>query len=269
MRIAICTKNDLFGAIVLNSVLPRLTDHTVGVFMSVRERPELEDSIQELDLMRMVERQVPLEILFPLLDAVGRQPGCFGTPSQLAAQIGAEVTLISDMRPDGGTAVIEAFAPDLVLSVRFSYLFRRSTIALAKAGIINVHPGPLPGYRGLYAPFWQLVRGNDVVRCTVHLVDPGIDTGPMLSIVDVPVKPGRSMLWHAAQLYLAGADRAVDYILGGLPEAQPQDETLAGKNEFPAPADFARFRAAGFSLVRGGDYSEFLAPFIRPPAEAA
>lgn len=268
MRIAVCTKNDLFGAIALNTVLPRLAGHEIGLFMSVRDRTELDDRIPELDMMRMVERQVPLDIVFPLLDAHPPRPGCFATPRQLAAQAGCPLTLIHDMRPDGGTATIEAFGADLILSIRFSYLFRTSTIAQTQGRIINVHPGPLPGYRGLYAPFWQMLRGNQTLCCTVHLVDRGVDTGPVLSIESVPLVPGRSLFWHATQLYLAGAARAVEYIQHGLPAPIPQDPALAGKNDFPTPEDFARFTAAGFSLVRGGDYRDLLLPFLQPSAPA-
>lgn len=264
MRIAVCTKNDLFGAIVLNTVLPALAGHAIGVFMSVRDRTALDDGIPELDLMRMIERQVPLDILFPLLDAAPPHPGRFLTPKQSAAAAGCPLTLIHDMTPEGGTRTLEAFEPDLILSIRFSYLFRRSTIAKAKAGIINVHPGPLPGYRGLYAPFWQMLRGQTTLRCTVHLVDPGIDTGPVLSIEEIPLVPARSLFWHATQMYLAGARRALHYIKDGLPHAAPQDPSAAGKNGFPAPEDFARFAAAGFSLVRGGDYRDLLLPFVGP-----
>lgn len=262
MRIAVCTKNDLFGAIVLNAVLPRLRAHEVGVFMSVRERTALDDSVPELDLMRMAERQVPLDVLFPILDSAPALPGCALTPRQITSGMGIPLQLVHDMRPDGGAAAIEAFGAEMILSIRFSYLFRRSTIAQAHAGIINVHPGPLPGYRGLYAPFWQMLRGQQVLRCTVHLVDPGIDTGPVLSIEEVPLAPGRSLFWHAVQLYLAGAARAVGYANGGLPVPQPQDPAMAGQNGFPASADFAAFAAAGFGLVRGGDYRDLLLPFV-------
>ena len=265
MRIAVCVKNDLFGAIVLNHVVPRLLagGHNLAVFMSVRDRVELDDSIPELDLMRMVERQVPLTLLFPALDS-GTATMAMATPRGVAALTGRPLVLVGDMTREGGVALIEGFAPEMILSVRFSYLFRRSTIAMAQGGIINVHPGPLPEYRGLYAPFWQMTRGNPTLRCTVHLVDPGIDTGPLLSIVGVDLVPGRSMFWHATQLYLAGAAWAVDTILSGLPTPTPQDPACAGSNPFPAPGDFARFTAQGFSLIRGGDYQELLRPFVTP-----
>lgn len=266
MRIALCTKNDLFGAIVLNHVLPALHGHDRAVFLSVRERPAFEDAVPELDLLRLLERQVPLDLLFPLLEA--GPPGRFLTPKRLAAAHGCPLNIISDNTPEGGTRTIEAFGADMILSIRFSWLFRRSTIERTAGGIINVHPGPLPAYRGLFAPFWQIVRGETRLRCSVHLVDPGVDTGPILSVVEIPLTPGRSLLWHMVQMYLAGAGRAVDYVHTGLPPALPQDQAAAGRNGLPEPADFARFAAAGFALARGQDYRDLLLPFLPTGAAA-
>jgi methionyl-tRNA formyltransferase len=48
-----------------------------------------------------------------------------------------------------------------------------------KFGILNFHPGDLPNYCGCSAPEWQLFEGNQIV-CTCHLIDSGIDTGPIL-----------------------------------------------------------------------------------------
>ena len=187
-----------------------------------------------------------------------------GTPSAVAATTGRKLTLVGDMTREGGVAAIEAFAPEMILSVRFSYLFRRSTIAMATAGIINVHPGPLPGYRGLYAPFWQMTRGHDTMRCTVHLVDAGIDTGPVLSIEEVKLVPTRSMFWHATQLYLAGATRAVDYILGGLPVPQPQDPALAGSNKLPHRRGVRALHRTGLQPGPGRRLPGAAAPLHRP-----
>ncbi len=267
MRIAVCTKHDIFGAVVLNHVLPGLAGHDLAIFMSVREHPEADDAVPELDLMRMIERQVPMSVLFPALDAATPLPGQMRTPTQLAATTGNPLTVIRDMQPGSGVHAIEAFGADMILSIRFSYLFRRSTIAQASAGIINVHPGPLPQYRGLFTPFWQILRGNDVLRCTIHVVEPGVDTGPVLAIREVPVVRSRSLLWHMMQLYLAGGAQAVAFINNGLPPATPQDAALASRTFAPTPEAFTQFRAMGFSLVKGADYLELLTPFLRPVAQ--
>lgn len=45
-------------------------------------------------------------------------------------------------------------------------------------GILNFHPGDLPLYRGCSTPEWQLIDKRDVI-CTCHLIDKGIDSGPI------------------------------------------------------------------------------------------
>ena len=55
----------------------------------------------------------------------------------------------------------------------------KNLLALFPEGIINFHPGDLPAYRGCDAPEWQLLHGLPVI-CTAHLVDEGIDTGPVI-----------------------------------------------------------------------------------------
>lgn len=56
--------------------------------------------------------------------------------------------------------------------------------------IINVHPSLLPAFPGLDAPGQAVAQGVKVSGCTVHLVDAGMDTGPILMQVAVPVLPG-------------------------------------------------------------------------------
>ena len=56
----------------------------------------------------------------------------------------------------------------------------KNLLPLFPEGIINFHPGDLPAYRGCDAPEWQLLHGLPVV-CTAHLVDEGVDTGPIIT----------------------------------------------------------------------------------------
>lgn len=56
--------------------------------------------------------------------------------------------------------------------------------------VVNVHPGLLPAFPGLHAAGQALAYGARVAGCTVHFVDEGTDTGPIIAQAVVPVLPG-------------------------------------------------------------------------------
>jgi phosphoribosylglycinamide formyltransferase-1 len=55
--------------------------------------------------------------------------------------------------------------------------------------VINIHPALLPAFPGVHAQRQALEYGVKVTGCTVHLVDEGTDTGPILAQSVVPVFP--------------------------------------------------------------------------------
>jgi phosphoribosylglycinamide formyltransferase-1 len=55
--------------------------------------------------------------------------------------------------------------------------------------ILNTHPALLPAFPGAHAVRDALAYGVTVTGCTVHVVDQGVDTGPILAQVAVPVLP--------------------------------------------------------------------------------
>jgi phosphoribosylglycinamide formyltransferase-1 len=56
--------------------------------------------------------------------------------------------------------------------------------------VVNIHPGLLPSFAGLHAHRQALEHGVKMSGCTVHLVDEGTDTGPILAQAAVPVLEG-------------------------------------------------------------------------------
>lgn len=59
-----------------------------------------------------------------------------------------------------------------------------------KDHVINIHPALLPAFPGVDAQAQAIAYGVRVAGCTVHFVDPGVDTGPIIAQSAVPVEDG-------------------------------------------------------------------------------
>lgn len=85
---------------------------------------------------------------------------------------------------------IAAGEPDLVVSAGFMRLLGPAVLDRFADRVINTHPALLPAFPGTHAVRDALAYGVHVTGCTVHMVDAGVDTGPVLAQRAVPVRPG-------------------------------------------------------------------------------
>jgi methionyl-tRNA formyltransferase len=76
---------------------------------------------------------------------------------------------------------IASLEPDVLVSAYFTQILRKPAIEVPRLGVLNVHPGWLPAYRGAMVYFWVLKNGEDRGGVTVHWIDEGIDTGAILA----------------------------------------------------------------------------------------
>lgn len=90
-----------------------------------------------------------------------------------------------------GRALLEELAPDLGVHAGAGIL-RQGTLAAHRLGVLNAHMGLLPWLRGMNVAEWSVLYGL-AVGCTVHLIDPGIDTGDILAHRLVPVDGARGI----------------------------------------------------------------------------
>ncbi|MBJ7450672.1 MAG: phosphoribosylglycinamide formyltransferase [Blastococcus sp.] len=86
-------------------------------------------------------------------------------------------------------AAVAAHAPDLVVSAGFMKIVGPAVLAAFGGRLINTHPALLPAFPGAHAVRDALAAGATVTGSTVHLVDAGVDTGPVLVQREVPVLP--------------------------------------------------------------------------------
>ncbi|WP_431982634.1 phosphoribosylglycinamide formyltransferase [Streptomyces qinglanensis] len=79
------------------------------------------------------------------------------------------------------TGATEAHAPDLVVSAGFMKVVGSRFLARFGGRVLNTHPALLPSFPGAHGVRDALAYGAKVTGCTVHFVDDGVDTGPVIA----------------------------------------------------------------------------------------
>ena len=82
---------------------------------------------------------------------------------------------------------IEPYRPDGIILAGYMRLFGATFIDAYEHKILNIHPALLPSFPGLHAQRQAVEAGVKVSGCTVHFVDTGTDTGPVVLQRVVPV----------------------------------------------------------------------------------
>ena len=127
--------------------------------------------------------------------AVGADRDCLAIQIAEAASVPAFTVRLGDHpnRDAWDAAITEATAthsPDLIVSAGFMKILGPQFLSRFCGRIINTHPTLLPAFPGAHGVAEALAYGVKVTGCTVHLVDAGTDTGPILAQQSVPVLDG-------------------------------------------------------------------------------
>jgi phosphoribosylglycinamide formyltransferase-1 len=127
--------------------------------------------------------------------AVGVDRDCPAEQIAAAAGIPSYRVAVGDYpdRPAWDDAIADATArhgPDLIVSAGFMKILGPVFLARFPGRVVNTHPALLPAFPGAHAVPEALAYGVKVSGCTVHLVDAGVDTGPILAQRAVDVLDG-------------------------------------------------------------------------------
>ena len=78
---------------------------------------------------------------------------------------------------------------ELVVLSGYMRILTPSFVSIWKGRLLNIHPSLLPDFPGAHAHRDALAAGVQTTGCTVHLVDEGVDSGPILAQREVPILP--------------------------------------------------------------------------------
>ena len=143
------------------------------------------------------------------------RPGCPAMRRAAEAGVATFATPLADYadRDDWNAALAEAIAghqPDLVLLAGFMRVLAPAVVS--RFEVINTHPSLLPSFPGGHAVADALAHGVKVTGVTVHRVDAGVDTGPILAQAAVPVRDGDTVDTLRQRIQLAEKPLFLDTI---------------------------------------------------------
>lgn len=256
MRITILANRDLASCLALNILLPALHAHQLRVFLSeaVGKPNAAANTPPELLQLKFYEQTLFNDILFPLLDAShGHKNGRLRSFAGLAQLIGHPIEELQGINDAEGLARFTASAPDLVISIRFGSILKDAALAVPKIGVLNLHSGLLPTYKGVMATFRALLQGESSIGTTLHWIDDSsIDTGRIVATTAMPVDSNKSYLGHVLSLYDDGCSAmiaAVNSLAGGKSLASSPQPAGGNYFTFPTCQELAAFHQAGWQLV--------------------
>ena len=139
------------------------------------------------------------------------------------------------------TDAIRNVAPEVAVAACFPWRLPQAARETPPLGILNVHPSLLPTGRGPEPVFWTLRRGEPVTGVTVHRMDAGFDTGPIVAQTQMPVPADISAPELERDLMTVGGSLLVDALpalAAGTLQPRPQPTQGVSQAPVPGPADW-------------------------------
>ncbi len=104
--------------------------------------------------------------------------------------------------------------PDLIVVVAYGQILPAALLGVPRYGAINVHTSLLPRHRGAAPIQWAILSGDKETGVTIMQMDPGLDTGPILTQARTPISPSDNSQTLHDRLAEVGAELLVSTIPG-------------------------------------------------------
>ncbi|WP_179223876.1 methionyl-tRNA formyltransferase [Paenibacillus tyrfis] len=162
---------------------------------------------------------------------VGRKRVLTPTPVKVEAEKhGLPVLQPERLRRPESVEAIRALQPDLIVTAAYGQILPKSVLDLPRLGCINIHASLLPKYRGGAPIHYAVMNGDAVTGVTIMYMAEGLDTGDMISKIEVPIEDSDTTGTMFDKLSLAGAElleETLPDLLAGRVQPVPQNDAEA------------------------------------------
>lgn len=214
MKILLLANKDIASNIALNRLFKSISAaHQYQILLSSSVGKTNKSKPQALLDLAFYEQQLFNQILFPALDEKQSANTVKFASFNGFKALGTKVLEVSSINCQAAIETINAFSPDLIVSIRFGLILQPAVIRIPKFGVINLHSGVLPQYRGVMATFRAMQQNEAEYGTTLHYInDSGIDSGEIISISKQALNYERSYLLNTLSLYEKGVEDVVNAI---------------------------------------------------------
>jgi methionyl-tRNA formyltransferase len=167
--------------------------------------------------------------LRPFLENGGRG---FRSLCDVAAVRDFPIVICMNQNSPTSVARLKQWSPDIIVFAGGNIL-RRPLLRVPRLGVLNAHLGLLPEIRGMSSPEWSVLN-NVPAGVTIHFIDEGIDTGPVLQRYELPDPCGPSLSDLRDRLIALGVEKMAEVVGAldrGTMSAKPQVD-LEKDNQF-------------------------------------
>lgn len=203
MKILLCLNRDIYCTLALNYLLKTLQNHQVKIYFSngVGGKP----INKHLQLLQACEYDLSIKNIKSIVQKSAINVDWNNFYDFEKIQQNYLILNFQNINQDGLKCLSKDWQPDLIISIRFGQIFKEPIISLPKFGIINLHSGILPDYRGIMATFWSMLSNEQEIGTTLHYInDSSIDTGNIITISRNKTNYQTSFLANVLELYESG-----------------------------------------------------------------
>ena len=182
-------------------------------------------------LRRLLEKNIRPQLVLGNPDDKGEDSILHHSLLKLAAKENLEIIHNKNFKDPGLIESFKRIRPEIIFCIGGLRLIPKEVLKIPKLGCLNIHPALLPKYRGRYSTAHAIFNGESHTGVTLHWMDEGIDSGPIISQEPILIEYNDTAKSLREKLTVEGEklfEKFLELWISGNPiPSKVQDESLA------------------------------------------